>query len=74
MTLADPHVPVEQFPDGVETVGGDAQELTEAARVADAVVVLVPHSDFQLGDVVAAAPWVLDCTSSAPDAAHVERL
>jgi len=74
VTLADPHVPADQFPDGVATVGGDAAALTEAARSADAVVVLVPHSDFRLDDVVAAAPWVLDCTSAAPDAANVERL
>ncbi len=74
VTLADPHVPIEQFPDGVGAVNDDAQALVAAAEVADAVVVLVPHSDFNLADVVAAAPWVLDCTSAAPDAAHVERL
>ena len=50
------------------------RDRTSAASAADAVVVLVPHSDFNLAAVVAAAPWVLDCTSAAPAATNVERL
>ena len=74
VTVADPHVPLEQFPDGVEVVEHDPQALEQAARTTDAVVVLVPHGDFDLEAIVTAAPWVLDCTSAAPAAANVERL
>ncbi|MBP9067446.1 MAG: nucleotide sugar dehydrogenase [Candidatus Microthrix sp.] len=74
VTLADPHVPLEQFPDGVTVVDDEPQAVKQAAASADAVVVLVPHGDFDLDAIVAAAPWVLDCTSAAPDSVNVERL
>ncbi|MEI2647484.1 MAG: UDP-glucose/GDP-mannose dehydrogenase family protein [Candidatus Microthrix subdominans] len=74
VTLADPHLPLEQFPDGVTVVDDDPQAVEQAAASADAVVVLVPHGDFDLDAIVAAASWVLDCTSAAPAAANVERL
>ena len=60
-----------------------AEEAAQALRAmqefvpileSDAVVVLVPHGDFDLEAIVTAAPWVLDCTSAAPAAANVERL
>ena len=67
---ADPHVRPGQEPDGVTRVELTADEL----RAADAVIVLVDHSDFDRELVTEHARYVLDCRRWLPKADNVEHL
>ena len=66
----DTHVSLAGLPSGLELALLTAEEL----RAADAVVMLTDHSDFDLGLVVAHAPYVLDTRRVVPAADHVEYL
>jgi UDP-N-acetyl-D-glucosamine dehydrogenase len=54
---ADPHVQLGYEPPGVIRVQATAEEVAAA----DAVVLLVDHSDFDLDAILPRAPYVLDC-------------
>ncbi len=55
--LADPHVADVQFPDGVKRVSGTAEDLA----LADVVLYLVDHRDFDRATIERAGVPVLDC-------------
>ena len=57
VVLVDPHVPEQQFPDGVRRAEGSA---TQAAS-ADVILYLVDHDDFDRAEIVAAGTPILDC-------------
>jgi UDP-N-acetyl-D-glucosamine dehydrogenase len=57
VVLIDPHVPDQQFPDGVRRPAGDDGEL----GTADAILYLVDHDDFDREGIVASGTPVLDC-------------
>jgi UDP-N-acetyl-D-mannosaminuronate dehydrogenase len=57
VAAADPHVPTQQFPAGVERVAGGADDIAAA----DLVIYLVDHSDFDRDALAAATVPVLDC-------------
>lgn len=69
VVAADPHVVDDDVPPGVQRV----EPTPEEAARADAVVVLVDHSCFDLDALTAAAPYVFD-TRRAASGDHVEHL
>jgi nucleotide sugar dehydrogenase len=56
VAAADPHVPTQQFPAGVERVEGGAEDIAAA----DLVIYLVDHADFDRDALAAATVPVLD--------------
>ncbi|MET9869615.1 hypothetical protein ABZZ16_26285 [Streptomyces sp. NPDC006386] len=70
VTVVDPYLPDTDggrrdipFGAGTDTVGGF-----------DAVVLLTPHAEFDLGRLAAEAAYVLDTRGVMPAAPHIERL
>jgi nucleotide sugar dehydrogenase len=57
VAAADPHVPTQQFPAGVERVDGDRADI----EAADLVIYLVDHAVFDRDALAAATVPVLDC-------------
>jgi UDP-N-acetyl-D-glucosamine dehydrogenase len=66
----DPHVRLEQTPEGVARADLSVEEIAAA----DAVVVLVDHDDFDQSLVSAHAKYVLDCRRWLPASDGVEYL
>ncbi|MEI8000170.1 MAG: nucleotide sugar dehydrogenase [Actinomycetes bacterium] len=74
VSAADPYV-VEQVHGLDPAVGLTRVEVTpEVLAGVDAVVVVTPHAAFDLAEVVAHAPFVLDTRRRVPPAPNVERL
>ena len=69
VAIADPHVPASQLPQGATAVQLDADEIAAA----DAIAVLVDHSDFDFSLLDGADAYVLDCRNIV-DLEGVERL
>lgn len=68
--VSDPHVDDRDLPDDVVRADVTADEL----KAADAVVLMVDHEDFDLGQISAAPGFVLDCRNVLPRTDRIERL
>jgi nucleotide sugar dehydrogenase len=69
VTVADPHVPVHQFPEKVERVEGNAIDRANA----DLILMLVNHDEFDSAAIASADAAILDCrrTLDGPNVQHL---